>query len=248
MRRDYSEELRWTFSHRRSWLLGFLVNLVLAAAFVGYTRYSPRNGELRLAGAAAELAAWVIASTLATNQLGDDFTYVVARIEQHDSITRILLSKNLVLASLLVPITVAVSVAGQWDITHHHHLVPSVTEDLLDLFVVLLWLGIGGLTSALVPYRAIPLRARWQARHTWLRWGGCQVLPYALFFTAIPLLTLPPYELASHLFGGRHTNLTEYSATFVIWGLGVWATCLALAAAYVRRFPNRFLDNLKRRM
>ena len=67
-----------------------------------------------------------------------------------------------------------------------------------------------------------------------------------LFFSVIPLLTLPPYEAARHLFGGRHTNLTEFSATFLLWGLGVWATGLALAAAYVRHFPERFLRDFNR--
>jgi hypothetical protein len=159
---------------------------------------------------------------------------------------RVLLSKNLVLASLLVPITVAVSVAAQLDITRLHQLVPSVTEDLLDLFVVLLWLGIGGLTSVVLPYRPLPPRARWRARSTWPRWLACQALPYLMFFSVIPLLTFPPYEMARHLFGGRHTNLTEYSATFVLWGLVVWTTGLALAAWYVRRAPERFLADLRR--
>jgi hypothetical protein len=222
------------------------VNLVFAAAFVGYEHYSSRTGGLRLAGLAAELAAWVIASTLATNQLGEDSEYVLSRIDQQDSIEHILLSKNLVLASLLLPITLAISIAAQLDVTHLHRLVPSVTEDLLDVFVVLVWLGIGGLTSVLFPYRPIPVRARWYARQTWLHWGACQAVPYLLFFTVIPLLTLPPYEVARHLFGGRHTNLTEYSATFVLWGLAVWVTGMALAAAYVRHAPKRFLADLRR--
>ena len=246
LRREYSEELRWTFSNRRAWLLGFAGNLVLAAVFVGYTHFSARSGGLRLAGAAAEVAAWVIASTLTTNQLGDDHSYVLSRIDQQDGIVRILLSKNLVIASLLVPVTVVISVAAQLDITRAERLVPSVTEDLLDLFVVLMWLGIGALTSVLLPYRPIPLRERWIARQTWPRWLGCQALPYVLFFTVVPALTLPPYEVARHLFGGRHTNLAEYSGTFVLWGAAVWVAGLALAAVYVRRAPQRFLAALNR--
>jgi hypothetical protein len=245
VRREYADELRWTFSHRRGWLVGFAANLALGAAFLGYSHYSPRTGGVRLAGLAAELAAWVIASTLATNQLGDDSDYVLSRIDQHDSVVRILLSKNLVLGSLLLPITVAISVAAQLDVTHLHRFFPSVTEDLLDVFVVLLWLGIGALTSVLLPYRPIPPRARWRARHTWPRWLACQALPYVLFFSVIPLLAWPPHEVA-RLFGHRHTNVAEYSATFVLWGLGVWAVGLAVAAAYVRRAPERFLADLKR--
>ena len=78
------------------------------------------------------------------------------------------------------------------------------------------------------------------------RWLACQALPYVLFFSLIPMLTVPPYEVAGHLFGGRHTNLTEYSATFVLWGLGVWAAGLALAAVYVQNAPERFLAHLRR--
>jgi hypothetical protein len=246
LRRDFADELRWTFAHRRGWLIGFAANLALAGLFVAITHYDPRTGGLRLAGLAAELAAWVIASTLATNQLGDDFEYVLSRLDQGDSVTRILLSKNLVLAALLVPITVAVSVAAQLDITHLHRLFPSVTEDLLDVFVVLLWLGIGGLTSVLLPYRPIPLRARRQARHTWRRWSACQALPYLLFFVVLPPLAELPRLVAADLFGGRHRNVAEYSATFVVWGLTVWMAGLGLAALYVRRAPERFLADLRR--
>ena len=56
VRREYAAEVRWTFVHRRSWLIGFTVNLVLAAAFIGISRYSPRTGGLRLAGLAAASA------------------------------------------------------------------------------------------------------------------------------------------------------------------------------------------------
>ncbi len=246
VRREYVDELRWTFSHRRAWLIAFTANLILAAAFVGYERYSPRTGGLKLAGAAAELAAWVLASTLTTNQLGDDADNVLSRIDHGDHIVHILLSKDLVLASLLLPITLAVSVAAQLDITRMNRLAPSLAEDLLDVFVVLLWLGIGALTSVLVPYRTISLRARWRARRTWPRWLVCQGLPYVLFFTVVPLLTWPAYEAAGDLFGGRRTNLAEYSTTFVLWGAMVWVGGLALAAVYVRRARDRFLSDLRR--
>jgi hypothetical protein len=242
----FVEELRWTFSHRRGWLIGFVFNLMAAAVFVGYDRYNPRSGALRLAGLAAEVAAWVIASTLATNQLGEDAEHVLDRMRSRQSITRVLLVKNLVLAVLLLPITIAVSVAVQDDLTRLHELFSSVTEDLLDLFVVLLWLGVGSVTSVLLPYRPLPLRARWRKRASWLRWGICQLVPYLLFFTVMPVLVWPPHDVAAHLFGGRHTNLVEYASTFVLWGILVWMTGLGLATLYVRRAPDRILADLQR--
>src|SRR4051794_3561309 len=68
----FGDEMRWTLTHRRGWLLGFAVNLVTAALFVGYSRYDTNSGALRLAGLAAELAAWVIASTPAPHQMGGE--------------------------------------------------------------------------------------------------------------------------------------------------------------------------------
>jgi hypothetical protein len=242
----FIEELRWTFSHRRGWLIGFAFNLVTAAVVVGYRHYDPNSGALQLAGLAAGIAAWVIAGTLATNQLGQDAEHVRDRMRSRHSIVPVLLVKSLVLATLLLPITIAVSVVVQADITRLHELVPSVTEDLLDVFVVLLWLGVGSVTSVMLPYRPIPLRERWRKRSSWLRWGICLLVPYLIFFAVIPVLEWPPRGVAGHLFGGRHTNLTEYASTFVLWGIVIWMAGLGVATLYVRRAPNRLLADLQR--
>lgn len=244
LRRDFVEELRWTVHHRRGWLIGFALNLVTAAIFVSYQRYNPDRQTLRVAGLAAELAAWVIASTLVTNQLGEDADHVHASLQYDRNITRLLVLKNLVVFTLLVPVAVILSAAIQLDESHLHELLPSVTQDLLDGFVLGLWLGLGSVTSVLLPYRPMPLRARWRHRSTWPRWGTCQALPYLILLTVIPALVLPPYEVARHLFGGRHTNLVEYASTFTFWGVLIWTGGVALAALYAHRFPNRVLAQL----
>lgn len=247
LRRDFVEELRWTVRHRRGWLIGFAVNLVAAAVFLGYQRYDPDRQVLRVAGLAAELAAWVLASTLATNQLGEDADHVLASLRYDRNLTRLLVVKNLVLFVLLVPITVGVSMAVQLDESRLHELLPSVAEDLLDEFVLGLWLGIGSLTSVLLPYRPMSLRSRWRNRSTWPRWATCQALPYLILLTIIPALVWPPYDVAKHLFGGRHANLVEYASTFTIWGVAIWMAGLGLAALHVRRSPDRVLAALARR-
>ena len=247
LRRDFVAELRRTVRHRRGWLVGFAVNLVAAAIFLGYQRYDPDRQVLRVAGLAAELAAWVLASTLATNQLGDDAEHVLASLRYDRNLTRLLVLKNLVLFILLVPITFGVSAAVQLDESRLHELLPSVAEDLLDEFVLGLWLGIGSLISVLLPYRPMPLRLRWRQRSTWPRWLSCQTLPYLIFLTIIPALVWPPYDVATHLFGARHTNLVEYASTFTIWGLFIWMAGLGLSALYVRRSPDRVLAALARR-
>src|SRR5690242_3928670 len=246
LRRDFVDELRWTVRHRRGWLIGFAINIVAAAIFLGYQRYDPDRQVLRVAGLAAELAAWVLASTLATNQLGEDADHVVASLRYDRNLTRVLVLKNLVLFILLVPITFSVSVAVQLHESSLHELLPSVTEDLLDEFVLGLWLGVGSLTSVLLPYRPMSLRSRWQQRSSWPRWATCQALPYLIFLTIIPALVWLPYAVATHLFGGRHTNLVQYASTFTVWGVLIWIAGLALSALYVRHSPDRVLAALER--
>lgn len=47
------DELRWTFSERRGWLIGIAFNLAVAAVYVGYTHYRPHAHDLvRVAGIA----------------------------------------------------------------------------------------------------------------------------------------------------------------------------------------------------
>src|SRR3954453_8294116 len=188
----FGDEMRWTLTHRRGWLLGFAVNLVTAALFVGYSRFETNSGALRLAGLAAGLAGGGIASTLSTNQLGEDAEHVLDRLQSQKGITPLLVVKSLVLATLLLPITIAVSIAAQIDLTRLHQLFTSVTEDLLDVFVVLIWLGVGSVTSVLLPYRPLPLRERLRKRSGWLRWVVYLTLPYLLFFAVIPAVVWPP--------------------------------------------------------
>src|SRR5881227_825947 len=105
LRRDFADEMRRTVRHRRGWLIGFAFNVVTAAIFLGYQRYDPDREALRVAGLAAELAAWVIASTLVTNQLGEDADHVQGQLRYDRNVTRLLVLKNLVLFTLLVPLT-----------------------------------------------------------------------------------------------------------------------------------------------
>ena len=48
--RDIVDELRWTFTGRKGWLVGIAGNLAMGLAYVGLTRYDPhRAGDLKIA-------------------------------------------------------------------------------------------------------------------------------------------------------------------------------------------------------
>ena len=70
---DVKDELRWTFSGRKGWLLGMAFNLVVALVVIGYQRYDPHvSGDIKIANIGIAVVVYVRASTLATNQLGAD--------------------------------------------------------------------------------------------------------------------------------------------------------------------------------
>ena len=244
--RGYLAELGWTFARRRGFLLGFAANLVLAAVFVAVDRYDPQRGTVRVAGFAAELAAWAIAGTICTNQLGSDSKQVVSALRRSTSVARILVTKSLVLATLLLPVTVAIAVAVEVDLTQASTLPQDLTLDLLDAYVVLLWLGVGSVTSVLIPYQPLPLRTRWRARSTWARWTFTQAVPYAAFFVVLPGLTWPVEAFTRHEFGARVSHLAEYSGSFLGYGLLVWAAGLGVATLYAHLTLHRLLSDLER--
>src|SRR4051794_41852757 len=76
----FGDEMRWTLTHRRGWLLGFAVNLVTAALFVGYSRYDTNSGALRLAGLAAGIAAGGVAGTPSPHQIGEGAGHGLGRL------------------------------------------------------------------------------------------------------------------------------------------------------------------------
>ena len=243
---SYSTELRRTFARRNGYLLAFFVNLSLAGVFLAVDRYDPQRGSVRVAGFAAELAAWAIAGTICTNQLGGDSEQVLVALRGRTSIVQILVVKSLVLATLLLPVTLVIALVVEVDLSAVSTLPEDLTLDLLDVYVVLLWLGVGSVTSVLIPYRPIPLRTRWRARDTWARWAFVQVVPYLAFFLVLPGLTYPVERFTADMFGNRVSSLVEYSSSFAGYGFLVWGAGLVLAMLYARLAPHRLLSDLQR--
>lgn len=177
---DTIAELRWTWSGRRSWLLGIGFNLAIGLVFVGIAYYDPQRAfDIRTAaGLAVGLVMWVLADPVNTNQLGSEADRIDALLRSGFGLARALFVKNAALATLLLPLTIAIS-AGVRVLVHDQRAIPDAI--LSDIWIVLGWLAIGNVASVLAPYRTLPLTQRWQRRDTWAWWGMCQALPYLLF-------------------------------------------------------------------
>ena len=246
---DVIDELRWTFSGRKGWLLGMAFNLAVALVVVGYQDYDPhKRGDIKIAGIGVAVVAYVLASTLATNQLGADADRVINSVERGDRVPRILALKNVAVAVLLIPVALLVSVIVRV-LVERWRLMPVTAA--YDIAAVVLWLGIGNVLSVMLPYRPISLRARLKARKTWKRWAVRQAMPYALYYLGQPALMLP--AVLAHKFEvfGKprfldYPDLLYYPLitlgnALVALLLGLW-----LATAWTNRHRQRFEAELRR--
>jgi hypothetical protein len=242
--RDIVDELRWTYNGRRGWLLSMAGNLILALVVVGYSDYDPHvAGDFKIAYVGIAVVLYVLADTVTTNQLGADSDRVLASVEGHDSVRRILAIKNLALAALLVPVAVLVSVifrilVDRWRLFTH--------TAMYDVGAVFVWLGLGDLVSVLLPYRPIRLRARLKARKTWKRWGVRQAVPYALYYLGGPVLVLLPFAILSYLKVFGPARMVGYPVLFLANAVAGWLLGLWLADLYAERHRTRFLKELRR--
>lgn len=165
-----ADELRWNLRGRPGWLAGIGFNFVLACTYLAYYRSTSHFPDRGLSYIGASIAAWLLADTLTTNQFGAQGEAVATALDGKVGIGRLLLVKNLGLATLLLMITLPVTVAatawvGRWGQLHD--------AVLVDLHVVLVWLGLGNIVSVLLPYRPIPFHKRWQLRHIPGSGGAC---------------------------------------------------------------------------
>jgi hypothetical protein len=246
---DVIDELRWTFSGRKGWLLGMAFNLAVALVVVGYQDYDPHKpGDIKIAGVGVAVVAYVLASTLATNQLGADADRVINSVERGDRVPRILALKNVALAVLLIPVALLVSLIVRL-LVERWRLMPVTAA--YDVGAVVLWLGIGNVLSVMLPYRPISLRARLKARKSWKRWALRQAMPYALYYLGQPVLIFPAGLAHKFEVFGKprfldYPDLLYYPLitlgnALVVWLLGLW-----LATAWTNRHRQRFEAELRR--
>jgi hypothetical protein len=246
--RDILDELRWTWSGRKGWLLGVLGNLVFAIGYLFVTDYDPHvAGDIKVANVGLAVVLWCLADPINTNQLGNDSERVVNSLQAGDSVGRILAIKNLALAVLLLPFAYLISVI-HWLIAGRFHLVPHTI--VADFGAVFLWMGVGSVVSVLLPYPPIRIRSRVKAllaRRSVIRYAACLAAPYVLWYGIVKVLHIPYNEIWDHrLLGPRVANLPKYGLVYVGLALVYWVVGLSIAQLYDRRFPGRLIRDLQR--
>lgn len=219
---DVLAEVAATFGRRRTRLAGVILNLVLALAYVAWSHWHPNRPEMFAAAhLGVAVVVWIMADVVNTNQLGADGEEVADLLARGRGAARILATKNLALATVIVPIAVGVTLGAHLLARHAPDLERA---SLADLGAVFCWLGVGSVLSVLLPYRPLPWRTRLRARHTWLRWAVCLTTPWVVVLALEPAL-----GAADHTVG-----LTGAVGTLVL-GLACWALGLTVAGRLARR-------------
>jgi hypothetical protein len=241
---EIADELRWTFSERRGWLIGLGFNLAIAAAYVGYSHFQSHSHDVvRIAGIATGVALWVLADVINTNQLGADPDRVAARLESGHGVAHELALKNSALGVLLLPLTVLISVGVRLALDRWRAIPHAV---VLDVAVVFFWLGIGNVLSVLLPYRPISLKERWRAKRSWSRWALCLAVPYVALLVVRWLAWPAEFVLDHRRFGRPDSHLMSYALVYLAWGVVLWALGLGFAGSYSRLARDRLDRDLHR--
>lgn len=244
---DVVDELRWTVHGRKGWLTGVVLNLILAYAYLAVTQGDPRHfGDIKSTNVGLVVIIWTLASTINTNQLGNDCDRVVASLEAGDSVPRILALKNIALAIVLMPLALVILLVhhlylGTW---HGNVLVQQLIYSLGAIFT---WQGVGNVISVLYPFRPLTTETVVKARPTWVRHAlGGQALPYVCFLVMAPIHVYWVLFHDSRPLGLIPTDHLAYPLVYLGFGLFWWLVGLGLATLYARVYRSDLIAALHR--
>lgn len=231
-------EIRWAFTPPRTWLMGVVANVVVAAAWLLVQPLTPvgrHHDWVILVG--TYFSSWVLADVTTTNFLGADHYRIVRGLSAGVPFGRILLIKNLALLAIVgVPTLAAATVLTLWLETPARLgiTIPTVAVPIVS------WLGVGNLISVLHPVSVEPLVRRWRQRGDLRRtrsWLLALALPYALYYVADPMNGVEHRVLWQQVPAliwpvfGRDTK----SLVHVAIAVTVWVACSVAALGWVRR-------------
>jgi hypothetical protein len=181
-------EIRWAFTPPRTWLMGVVVNLFLATAWllVQPLNLGPRHYDWVVL-VSTYFSSFILADVTTTNLLGADHYRVRQGLADGVALWRILVIKDLALLVIVGLPTLAVVAALTLSLETPARLgvtIPTAAVPIVS------WLGVGNLVSVLHPVSVEPLIRRWRQRRNYRRTGGwilALTLPYALYYIADPM-------------------------------------------------------------
>jgi hypothetical protein len=231
-------EIRWAFTPPRTWLMGVVANLFLAAGWLMVQPLTPGSRHYDwVILVSTYFSSFILADVTTTNLLGADHYRVRKGLANGVPLWRILVIKNLALLVIVGLPTLAAAMALTLWLETPARLgitIPTVAVPIVS------WLGVGNLVSVLHPVSVEPLIRRWRQRRHHRRTGGwvlALTLPYALYYVADPmggvehrvLWTQVPRSISPVL--GRDAK----SFVHVAIAVGVWIAGTVAAVLWVHK-------------
>jgi hypothetical protein len=180
-------EIRWAFTPPRTWLMGVVANLFLAAGWLLVQPLTAGRHHDWVILVGTYFSSWILADVTTTNLLGADHYRVLKGLSDGVPCWRMLLIKNLALIVIVGLPTLAVAMTLTLWLETPARLavtIPTVAVPIVS------WLGVGNLISVLHPVSVEPLIRRWRQRRDHRRAGGwllALTLPYVLYYVADPM-------------------------------------------------------------
>jgi hypothetical protein len=236
-------EIRWAFTPPRTWLMGVVANLFLAAGWLVVQPMTPHGRHHDwVVVVGTYFSSFVLADVTTTNLLGADHYRVLKGLSDGVPFWRMLVIKNLALIVLIgLPTVTAAMVLTLWletparlAVTIPNVVVPIVT-----------WLGVGNVISVLHPVAAVPLIRRWRQRRDRRRtaaWLLALALPYALYYIADPVGGVGHRMLWRQLPAAIGPVLGRDTKSFVHLGIAVavWLAGMVAAELWVSKRGLQF--------
>jgi hypothetical protein len=235
-------EVRWAFTPPRTWLMGVVANLFLAAGWLAVQPLTPgRHHHDWVILVSTYFSSFVLADVTTTNLLGADHYRVRKALSDGVPLWRILVIKNLALIVIVGLPTLATAMAlTLWRQTPAHLAItiPTVAVPIVS------WLGVGNVISVLHPVSVEPLIRRWRQRRNHRRTGGwllALTLPYALYYVADPMggvehrvLWRQVPKLISPVLGRDAKSFVHLAIALGVWIAGTVAGVLWVRARGLR--------------
>lgn len=161
----------------------------------------------------AVLASWAFADVPTTNLYGSQPTRALAALGHRERLRNLIMARDLVLWLLVAPATAILSFALAF---REDDVFGSAAVAAVVIILPFGALGMASIMAPLLPYHAIPLRARRELRGTWFRWTCAVCIPYVLIGPAALIILLPAIAIVEEF--GRSTS--------------TWITCLLVTTGW----------------
>jgi len=239
---DVKYELRRYFSKPRTTLNGLVINSIISVVFFLVSYWLGAYSQKLVPIAAATILLWALADASLTNQLLFNRKDTQNALKKQGSLKRLLLVKNLAIAVLSIPLTIAfglmlVLIVGKWS--------ELLYGAIMTFALIWGWLGISNAMSVYLPFELLSLKQYLGNKHVWIRYGFVYCLPWIILPIYAVIMTLPILMLGWTKAEAAQDHRVIGILVILALSLIIWFGGLLIADKYSRKTNSKIKQHLK---